>query len=159
MPDVDEILVYSRQGYPAAEASYERLRDFLEKEEMPSENDAEELMRLVYKKFSLGSDLQETLECLEKEGVAAGEELTGLLAAAQADTRMLGLRGHTVREWRQEEDARKQEAEKRRSAAGADRSAGFGMGRMPVKPRRKIYPNEPCPCGSGRKYKKCCAGK
>lgn len=21
---------------------------------------------------------------------------------------------------------------------------------------RKIYPNEPCPCGSGRKYKKCC---
>ena len=93
-----------------------------------------------------------------KRGVAAGEELTGLLAAAQADTRMLGLRGHTVREWRQEEDARKQEAEKRRSAAGADRSAGFGMGRMPVKPRRKIYPNEPCPCGSGRKYKKCCAG-
>lgn len=159
MPGVEEILVYSRQGYPAAEASYERLHDFLEKEEMPSENDAEELMRLVYKKFSLGSDLQETLECLEKEGVAAGEELTGLLAAAQADTRMLGLRGHTVREWRQEEDARKQEAEKRRSAAGADRSAGFGMGRMPAKPRRKIYPNEPCPCGSGRKYKKCCAGK
>ena len=22
--------------------------------------------------------------------------------------------------------------------------------------KRKIYPNEPCPCGSGRKYKKCC---
>ena len=21
---------------------------------------------------------------------------------------------------------------------------------------RKIYPNEPCPCGSGKKYKKCC---
>ena len=23
----------------------------------------------------------------------------------------------------------------------------------------KIYPNEPCPCGSGRKYKKCCGRK
>lgn len=22
--------------------------------------------------------------------------------------------------------------------------------------KRKIYPNEPCPCGSGKKYKKCC---
>lgn len=22
--------------------------------------------------------------------------------------------------------------------------------------RRKIYPNDPCPCGSGKKYKKCC---
>ena len=22
--------------------------------------------------------------------------------------------------------------------------------------RKKIYPNDMCPCGSGRKYKKCC---
>lgn len=21
---------------------------------------------------------------------------------------------------------------------------------------KKIYPNKPCPCGSGKKYKKCC---
>ncbi len=27
-----------------------------------------------------------------------------------------------------------------------------------VKPE-KIYPNDPCPCGSGKKYKKCCARK
>ena len=24
---------------------------------------------------------------------------------------------------------------------------------------RKIYPNEPCPCGSGKKYKRCCGRK
>lgn len=35
-------------------------------------------------------------------------------------------------------------------------------GQPPVAPisrpsgSRKIYPNEPCPCGSGLKYKKCC---
>lgn len=23
----------------------------------------------------------------------------------------------------------------------------------------KVYPNDPCPCGSGKKYKKCCAKK
>ena len=23
----------------------------------------------------------------------------------------------------------------------------------------KIYPNDPCPCGSGKKYKKCCMQK
>ena len=22
--------------------------------------------------------------------------------------------------------------------------------------QKKIYPNDPCPCGSGKKYKKCC---
>ncbi len=25
-----------------------------------------------------------------------------------------------------------------------------------VRNQKKIYPNDPCPCGSGRKYKKCC---
>lgn len=36
----------------------------------------------------------------------------------------------------------------------------------PVKPAetieknmRKVYPNDPCPCGSGKKYKKCCGRK
>ena len=24
---------------------------------------------------------------------------------------------------------------------------------------RKVYPNDPCPCGSGKKYKKCCKNK
>lgn len=160
MPDVDEVMVYSRKGYPAAEESYEKLNAFLKEERKLSGSDAEERMRLVYKKFSLGSDLQEALECLEKEGIAPDEELTALLAAAQADTRMLGLRGHTVREWRQEEAARRQaEERKQRTAADADKSAGmaFGAGRAALQPRRKIYPNEPCPCGSGHKYKKCCS--
>lgn len=26
----------------------------------------------------------------------------------------------------------------------------------PTAPRRKVGPNDPCPCGSGKKYKKCC---
>ena len=24
---------------------------------------------------------------------------------------------------------------------------------------QKVYPNDPCPCGSGKKYKKCCGRK
>ena len=30
-----------------------------------------------------------------------------------------------------------------------------GLGGNAVKSERKIYPNDPCPCGSGKKYKKC----
>lgn len=26
----------------------------------------------------------------------------------------------------------------------------------PIQHDKKIYPNDPCPCGSGKKYKKCC---
>lgn len=25
-----------------------------------------------------------------------------------------------------------------------------------IRKEQKVYPNDPCPCGSGRKYKKCC---
>ncbi len=30
---------------------------------------------------------------------------------------------------------------------------------VPVVKEKKIYPNAPCPCGSGKKYKKCCGKK
>lgn len=37
------------------------------------------------------------------------------------------------------------------------------MGRMgiqqPIVKEKKVYPNDPCPCGSGKKYKKCCGRK
>ena len=28
-----------------------------------------------------------------------------------------------------------------------------------IRKEQKIYPNDPCPCGSGKKYKKCCGRK
>lgn len=30
---------------------------------------------------------------------------------------------------------------------------------FPTERVRKIYPNDPCPCGSGKKYKNCCKNK
>lgn len=34
-----------------------------------------------------------------------------------------------------------------------------GPGGKTVLGKKKIYPNDPCPCGSGKKYKKCCGRK
>ncbi len=58
----------------------------------------------------------------------------------------------TVRIKRKEETERKQEA-KITSESGA--SDGSEKGRT-VRKGKKIGPNDPCPCGSGKKYKKCC---
>ena len=30
---------------------------------------------------------------------------------------------------------------------------------QPVRKAKKVGPNDPCPCGSGKKYKKCCRDK
>lgn len=38
-----------------------------------------------------------------------------------------------------------------------ERNRRDDLGRLqPVVKPAKVYPNDPCPCGSGRKYKKCC---
>ena len=31
-----------------------------------------------------------------------------------------------------------------------------GISGKAVAGKKKVYPNDPCPCGSGKKYKKCC---
>ncbi|HMK56537.1 MAG TPA: SEC-C metal-binding domain-containing protein, partial [Dissulfurispiraceae bacterium] len=40
-----------------------------------------------------------------------------------------------------------------------NRSDGEGGARQPAQKEHKVGRNEPCPCGSGKKYKKCCANK
>lgn len=47
-------------------------------------------------------------------------------------------------------------------AAWCDDDIFFGQEMEPEKTvikEKKIYPNDPCPCGSGKKYKKCCGRK
>ncbi|MEG1576654.1 MAG: SEC-C metal-binding domain-containing protein, partial [Clostridium sp.] len=41
-------------------------------------------------------------------------------------------------------------AEKRKEIYKKQKASGT------VHNEEKIYPNDPCPCGSGKKYKKCC---
>ena len=41
-------------------------------------------------------------------------------------------------------------------------TAGAAKGEVkkaPIKKDKKVGPNDPCPCGSGKKYKKCCMQK
>lgn len=38
------------------------------------------------------------------------------------------------------------------------KGVGFGFSQVtePIRGQSKVGRNEPCPCGSGKKYKKCC---
>jgi preprotein translocase subunit SecA len=40
-----------------------------------------------------------------------------------------------------------------------NKSEGGDGARKPLTREQKVGRNEPCPCGSGKKYKKCCANK
>jgi len=40
-----------------------------------------------------------------------------------------------------------------------EQSVGAGLGLPQALRAMKVGRNEPCPCGSGKKFKKCCAGR
>ena len=47
-----------------------------------------------------------------------------------------------------------------RTATRYAMQCGIGPGQVaPARRRTKVRRNDPCPCGSGRKFKVCCAGK
>ena len=58
-----------------------------------------------------------------------------------------------------EEEVSRMEEEQRRQRLALARQGGPGAGKTPAPAKRdadKVGRNDPCPCGSGKKYKKCC---
>jgi hypothetical protein len=45
-----------------------------------------------------------------------------------------------------------------RALSGAFKDTASGKAKPIVRPGSRLNRNEPCPCGSGKKYKKCCMG-
>ena len=54
-----------------------------------------------------------------------------------------------------------QEVKRERVAkeTGTAAAAKGEVKKSPIKKDKKVGPNDPCPCGSGKKYKKCCMQK
>ena len=71
------------------------------------------------------------------------------------------IREETVRrmflvQLRTNQEVKRQKVAKETSAVG---TADTVMKKQPVRKDKKAGPNDPCPCGSGKKYKKCCMQK
>ncbi len=89
------------------------------------------------------------VDVYKKEGY---EMFESMIAAIGAETvsRLFRVRLKT-----DEEIKREKVAKITGEGAGSDKS----VKRQPVRKKIKVGPNDPCPCGSGKKYKKCCRDK
>ncbi len=75
------------------------------------------------------------------------------------DAMVQAIREETVRrvfltELRQDQELKRKKVAKE-SATNGDKT----VKPQPVRKAKKVGPNDPCPCGSGKKYKKCCWAK
>ena len=71
------------------------------------------------------------------------------------------IREETIRrmflvQLRPQQEVKREKVAKETAAAGAADSV---VKKQPVRVATKVGPNDPCPCGSGKKYKKCCMQK
>ncbi|HCD46825.1 MAG TPA: plasmid pRiA4b ORF-3 family protein [Lachnoclostridium sp.] len=101
------------------------------------------LLRQVQAEISMGGQLQEVVEGIEAAGIIFEseehlEKFTSIITDVWNHTRMVLNRGHKPYEM---------------VMKGLERVSA--QRKNPL----KIYPNDPCSCGSGKKYKKCCRKK
>ena len=103
----------------------------------------EDLKRGIYLR-SYGQ--QDPVNAYKQEGFDMFDEM---IEAIKEDTIKRVLTARIVRE---EKMVREQIANPIHSSRGGDGS----VKKQPVIKKKKIGPNDPCPCGSGKKYKNCC---
>lgn len=104
------------------------------------------LCELIEDNIRLGCTMNEVFDMLQSSGIQYQtkkdmEEMRDLLANLWNNTRMILNLGFTPTEL-------------------VEVNNQIGQKVVPFKKEEdKVYPNQPCPCGSGKKYKQCCKSK
>lgn len=181
IPTAEEVLDYNKNLYLSVEPAYQKLREFFQKEIGLSYRDADDEAAEVWGKIQYDVDFQDMFQYFLD---FYGEELTerrldklvNLLQNANNHTRLQIHRGHTPNEIMQSDIGKGHFAKPpviipgSTNAANMLKGASDELAAMGIKVdldsnvtvvadgkmQKKVYPNDPCPCGSGKKYKKCC---
>ena len=117
------------------------------------ELEAELLCTVIQSAIMNGSGIEDVIELLDEFGVEPtkwkqAQAITDAVMRLIENTRKAENRGFTAKEMR--------EKAMRRTSVGP---VAVFEGAPVSSPQKKIYPNDPCPCGSGKKFKNCCKNK
>ena len=172
VPHKNELLKYMDEEHFEKTGEYKALVKYVKKNFLKNQPErAEELCEEIHKILHVGPDMQEVMNTLNYWGIDFKDmdqlnELTALLMKFANNIRIWENNGHTP-----EEISRKFEKpnmkplpkkpfdfknlgkEAKSNGNAANDNGSHGDGSVGTK---KVGRNEPCPCGSGKKYKKCC---
>ena len=162
IPTPKEVTALAEARYLRDEPTYKALYKFMREELKQPSLYAHLWCYEAYNTFNAGETVPKLMEAIKQKnaGLAkAGHPEKQLLFAEQSlenrfkalavkaceeGTRMYCLRGNTLAE------SNLTLVEQEPPKTGNDRVGAKA---------KKVYPNDPCPCGSGKKYKKCCGKK
>ena len=162
IPTPKEVTALAEARYLRDEPTYKALYKFMREELKQPSLYAHLWCYEAYNTFNAGETVPKLMEAIKQKNAGlekAGHPEKQLLFAEQAQenrfkalavkaceegTRMYCLRGNTLAE------SNLTLVEQEPPKTGNDRVGAKA---------KKVYPNDPCPCGSGKKYKKCCGKK
>lgn len=156
IPEKSEIRDYVKNGYPSEEACYKKLRVFMIKDLQLEEWYVEALLADIWGYINMGYGLSTIMDVIEDEEIifpsqSVSIRFSSIISEIQSRSRRLVLRGN-----RQEEVLRGNYRVNEKTHLESPTCEITALNAESDKPSTKIYPNDPCPCGSGKKYKKCC---
>lgn len=186
IPSVEEIEDYAENRYFSKEQSYQKLGAFLQDNLAVDSEMADYLLYEIFQRVNMGDNLLDLLDDLQEHGIVFSDDeamfdFCELMTEVNNNTRMFENRGHKPIELYSRSNYTgkmpviapgstnaakllkdsQEELEQMGVIVDFDSNArqiptsDFPNGTMQTG-TRKIYPNDPCPCGSGKKYKKCC---
>lgn len=153
IPTLEEIRELGTTGclVNCREAKY--LRRFLTKNTDADQDEADLVCRMIQREITADCTMQDVFQIFEVMELEVRDdrrldELVTLINDLWNNTRMLLNRGFTPNE------LSAQAMGNRLPLPAKNNIIAFRPGG-----KTKIYPNDPCPCGSGKKYKSCCKNK
>lgn len=153
VPDKQELLKYADPDYFEMTPQLAALRDFVTKEFRLDREIAEYLVDDIQLGCSMEASLEDLLYEFERRNLEfksqkQAQQAVALIADVYDHTRMWTNAGHTLDELRRLQEDK---------PGNPPEATPFIRGHVVKQAKStKIGRNEPCPCGSGLKYKKCC---
>ena len=153
IPTMDEIIEFGTKGYSKKSIEANKLKQFLIRKMDAMPEEAEFACGIIQMQITGDCQMQDIFNVFEDLGLALKkesqiQELVECINELWNNTRMLLNRGFTPNELLIEEQ------KMLRPLSGKGNVIDFVQAK-----KNKIYPNDLCPCGSGKKYKNCCKNK
>ncbi len=164
VPEQEELLRYRENTYFEVTNEYKALFDYVTKNFFDGDKKAAEMLcedvqSVCQYAFSVSSVFEEfTRRCIQFKNEKQASEVMQLIMDLNNNTRIWENNGHTPREIFElmEKPNLRPLPEGGFPDFPGDRSK---LRSIPGGKSKKVGRNAPCPCGSGKKYKKCCLGK
>ncbi|MGL5436573.1 MAG: IS1096 element passenger TnpR family protein [Lachnospiraceae bacterium] len=163
VPAYSEVADCIKNHYPSQESAYRKLKIFFINTMDLSEGTVLSFLQQIWSELSLGYDLSDIIESLGEEGLCFNNErqfqlFAALIQETNNETRLLSNRGFKPNELSAMRRAKNPGTRIMPTIVPASSMAAKVLreAQLDLDAKRKIYPNDPCPCQSGKKYKKCC---